>query len=350
MPTELTVLPTQNLAPFKGVKKLTIEEYFTSGHRTCQGCESALVMKLMVKAAGPRTVVLGSTGCMYVANTTYYSTSWVVPWMHTQLGASGSAAVGTAAGLKALMRKGRIKQEPINVISFCGDGGGADMGLSSISAALTYPEYNFLILMYDNESYANTDIQLSSMTPYGANTTFSPPGTARRLLHTRWKKNVAGMLAAGHPECKYVATVCASYALQMMNRVRRGLSIGGPSFIHSLDPCPKGWDYDPMLSHELGEIAVETGVWPLFEVENHILSFYGKSKAIAQGKKRKPVREYLLKQGRFAHFADEDIAYFQRKIDEMWNRWLIPGVCAFDLADDLKKGLAKSEVELGSAA
>ena len=350
MPTELTVLPTQNLAPFKGVKKLTIEEYYTSGHRTCQGCESALVMKLMVKAAGPRTIVLGSTGCMYVANTTYYSTSWVVPWMHTQLGASGSAAVGTAAGLKALMRKGRIKQEPINVISFCGDGGGADMGLSSISAALTYPEYNFLILMYDNESYANTDIQLSSMTPYGANTTFSPPGTARRLLHTRWKKNVAGMLAAGHPECKYVATVCASYALQMMNHVRRALSIGGPTYIHSLDPCPKGWDYDPMLSHELGEIAVETGVWPLFEVEDHVLSFYGKSKAIAHGKKRKPVREYLLKQGRFAHFTDEDIAYFQRKIDDMWNRWLIPGVCAFDLADDIKKGLARSEVEIGAAA
>src|SRR5437899_3244902 len=59
---------TQVLSPFKGVKKVTLEEYFTSGHRTCQGCESALVMKLMVKAAGPRTIVLGSTGCMYVAN------------------------------------------------------------------------------------------------------------------------------------------------------------------------------------------------------------------------------------------------------------------------------------------
>ena len=350
MATELTVLPTQNLPAFKGVKKVTVEEYFTSGHRTCQGCESALVMKLMAKAAGPRTIILGSTGCMYVANTTYYSTSWVVPWMHTQLGASGSAAVGTAAGLKALMRKGRMKQEPINVIAFCGDGGGADMGLSSISAALTYPEYNFLILMYDNESYANTDIQLSSMTPYGANTTFSPPGTARRLLHTRWKKNVAGMLAAGHPECKYVATVDVSYPLEMMNRVRKALSIGGPTFIHSLDPCPKGWDYDPLLSHELGELAVETGVWPLFEVENHVLRFYGKSKAIAQGKKRLPVREYLLKQGRFAHFTDEDLAYFQRKIDEMWTRWLIPGVCAFDLAADLQQGLAKSEVEVGTVA
>src|SRR5262249_22013170 len=65
---------TQILEPFRGVKRVTIEEYFTSGHRTCQGCESALVMKLMVKAAGPRTIVLGSTGCMYVANTTYYTT------------------------------------------------------------------------------------------------------------------------------------------------------------------------------------------------------------------------------------------------------------------------------------
>src|SRR3982074_1984298 len=220
---------TQKLDAFKGVKKVPLEEFFTSGHRTCQGCESALVMKMMVKAAGPRTIVLGSTGCMYVANTTYYSTSWVVPWMHTQLESSGSAGLGTAAALKVLMRKGKMKEEPINVIAFCGDGGGADMGISAISATLTHPDYNLLILMYDNESYANTDIQLSGSTPYGANTTFSPPGTVKRLIHTRWKKNMAGMLAAGHPECRYVATVDASYAVEMMNKVRRGRRVGGPT-------------------------------------------------------------------------------------------------------------------------
>jgi pyruvate ferredoxin oxidoreductase beta subunit len=153
------------LDPIKGQKSIPLEEFFTSGHRTCQGCESALVMKMMAKAAGPRSIILGSTGCMYVANTTYYSTSWVIPWMHTQLGSSGSAALGTAAALKSLMRKGKMKKEPINVIAFCGDGGGADMGLSAISATLTHPDYNCLILMYDNESYANTDIQLSGSTP-----------------------------------------------------------------------------------------------------------------------------------------------------------------------------------------
>ena len=212
---ETTTMPLPVLEPFKGVKRVPLEEYYTSGHRTCQGCESALVMKLMVKAAGPRTVVLGSTGCMYVANTTYYSTPWVVPWMHTQLGSSGSAAVGTAAGYKALMRKGKIKTEPINVISFCGDGGGADMGLSAISAALQHTEYNHLILLYDNESYANTDIQASGSTPYGAYTSFSPAGKAKRILHRRWKKNTAAMLAAGHSECRYVG--------DGVRQLRRGL-------------------------------------------------------------------------------------------------------------------------------
>jgi pyruvate ferredoxin oxidoreductase beta subunit len=320
----------QHLDLIKGVKKLPLEEYFTSGHRTCQGCESALVMKLMIKAAGPRTIVLGSTGCMYVANTTYYSTSWVVPWMHTQLGSSGSAALGAAAALKALMRKGKMKQEPINVIAFCGDGGGADMGLSAISATLTHPDYNLLILMYDNESYANTDIQLSGSTPYGANTTFSTPGKVRRIMHHRWKKNMAGMIAAGHPTCRYVATVDMSYSVLAMNCVRKALSIGGPTFIHSLDPCPKGWDYDPMQSHELGDLAVLTGVWPLYEVEDGVLRLLGKTKDIAAGRtKRLPVRDYLLRQGRFAHFTEEDFAYFQSKIDEMWERWLIPGVIPF---------------------
>ena len=153
--------PTQNLEAFKGVKKVPHEEYYTSGHRTCQGCQSAQIMKLLAKAAGPRTVVLGSTGCMYVANTSYYSTPWGVPWMHTQLGSSGSSALGAAAAFRVQMRKGVMKDEPINVIAFCGDGGGADMGLGAISATMCHPDYNLLILMYDNESYANTDIQIS---------------------------------------------------------------------------------------------------------------------------------------------------------------------------------------------
>ena len=219
------------------IPQKAVEEYYTSGHRTCQGCESALIMRLMAKAAGPRSIILGSTGCMYVANTTYYSTPWVVPWMHTQLGSAGSAATGTAAALRALMRKGKMKEEPINVIAFCGDGGGIDMGVSSISAALMHAKYNLAIICYDNESYANTDIQISGASPWGANTTFTPPGKKFRIMHDCWKKNIAAMYAVGHVRCNYVATADASYPADLIDKVRKALAVKGPAFVHTLDPA-----------------------------------------------------------------------------------------------------------------
>jgi len=330
-PTDVSEKPTQNLELFRGVKKVPYAEYFTSGHRTCAGCESAQLMRLMAKAAGPRTIILGATGCMYVANTSYYSTVWGVPWMHTQLGSGGSSALGTAAALRVLMRKGVIRDEAINVIAFCGDGGGADMGLSAISATLTHPDYNLLILLYDNEEYGNTDIQISGTSPWGANTSFSTPGRLKRIMHHRWKKNVVPLMLAGHPTVRYLATISTSYPLQAMNSIRKALSVGGPTFIHCLNPCPKGWDFDPLIAFELGQLAVNTGIWPLYEVECGKLRLYGKTEQIAKARfKRLPVRDYLLRQGRFAHFSEEDVEFFQSKVDEMWERWLVPGVIPLD--------------------
>ena len=180
--------PTQTMEPFKGVKKLPLEEYFTSGHRTCQGCESALVMKMMVKAAGPahHRARQHRLHVRREHDVLHHVVGRAVDAHPARLERFGGT--GTAAGLKALMRKGKIKEEPINVIAFCGDGGGADMGLAAISATLTHPDYNLLILMYDNESYANTDIQFSGSTPYGAHTTFSPPGKLKRIMHTAGRR------------------------------------------------------------------------------------------------------------------------------------------------------------------
>jgi pyruvate ferredoxin oxidoreductase beta subunit len=307
--------------PIKGVHQVPLEEFYSSGHRTCQGCEAALTMRDFAKAAGPRTVVTGSTGCMYVANTSYMTTPWIVPWMHTQLGAAGASAVGMAAGLRALMRKGRLEEEKINVIAHCGDLGGGDMGLSGISGALQ-SNYNLLVILYDNESAANTDIQATSLTTYGAQTTFTPPGKAQRIMQQRWKKNVAGMMAVGHPTCRYVATACATYPpLDFMNKVRKALSTDGPAFIHTFCPCPKGWDYHPRYSHELGELGVRCGIFPLYEVvEGQVHYTYDARK------RRIPVREYLTKQGRFAHLVDQDIDYIQHMVDAMWEEWEIPGV------------------------
>ncbi|HEV8635013.1 MAG TPA: thiamine pyrophosphate-dependent enzyme [Chloroflexota bacterium] len=305
----------------KGVKQIPLEEFFTSGHRTCQGCESATVMRGFVKAAGPRTIATGSTGCMYVANTSYMTTPWIIPWMHTQLGAGGSSAIGTAAAVRALRRKGKIADEHINVISFCGDLGGGDMGIGGISAALQ-TDLDLLIILYDNESAANTDIQATGMTTYGAQTTFTPPGKKHRIMQRRWKKNVAAMLAVGHPTCKYVATACATYPpMDLMNKVRKALAVGGPTFIHSFDPCPKGWDYNPRYSHEMGELGIRSGLMPIYEVHEGRLIYTHDAR-----KERVPVREFIKRQGRFAHLIDEDIQYIQGRVDEMWTQWEVPGV------------------------
>jgi pyruvate ferredoxin oxidoreductase beta subunit len=305
----------------RSVKQIPLEEFYTSGHRTCQGCESATVMRGFVKAAGPRTIATGSTGCMYVANTSYMTTPWVIPWMHTQLGAGGSSAIGTAAAVRALKRKGKIKDEHINVISFCGDLGGGDMGIGGISGALQ-TDLDLLIILYDNESAANTDIQATGMTTYGAQTTFTPPGKKHRIMQRRWKKNVAAMLAVGHPTCRYVATSCATYPpMDLMNKVRKALAVGGPTFIHSFDPCPKGWDYNPRYSHEMGELGIRSGLMPIYEVHEGRLIYTHDAR-----KERVPVREFIKRQGRFAHLVDEDIQYIQDRVDEMWTQWEVPGV------------------------
>ena len=146
---------------------------------------------------------------------------------------------------------------------------------------------------------------------------------------------MAPMLATGHPDCRYVATACGSYGLDFNNKIRRALTIGGPTFIHSIDPCPKGWDYDPKFSHELGMLAIETGLWVQYEIIDGELTLNGPSRSIARGiRKRKPIGEYLTRQGRFAHLTAEDIKYFQDRVDKSWEEWWMPGVIPLTMADE----------------
>ena len=292
--------------PMAGVPE---DEFYASGHRTCQGCGPALACRLVAKAAGGRTIFLGSTGCMYVANTSYYSTPWIAPWMHTQLGAIGSAAVGTAAGLRALMRKGKIPEEKINVVGLGGDGGAMDIGLSSLSGAMTHDQ-DHLIVLYDNESYANTGVQASSLTPWGANTTFTPPGAIEkyRVGNPRQKKNAAQLIAAGHPEVKYVATASIAYPQDLISKVRKALAKGGPTFIHLITPCPKGWEFPADKTIDIGKLAVETGMWRLYEIVD------GKRKESYEPSDLKPVKDYIRAQDRFSHLTDEDIEKIQEEL------------------------------------
>ena len=157
--------------------ELPSTEPFVPGHRTCAGCGPSIQYRMTSKAAGDNTILVGPTGCMYVANSSYLCTPYNVPWAHTQIGSAGSFTAGVAAAYEAMIRKGKWKGAFPNIICEAGDGSASDIGLASISGAL-YRNHDCLIICYDNEQYANTGIQASSRTPYGGMTTFSPPGPA----------------------------------------------------------------------------------------------------------------------------------------------------------------------------
>jgi pyruvate/2-oxoacid:ferredoxin oxidoreductase beta subunit len=254
---------------------------------------------------------------MYVANGhQFLSSPYAVPWYHTQLGAGGPAGIGTAAALRSLMFKGKRKKEDVNVIVYGGDGGFADIGLSGLSMGLTYDYSRLLYLLYDNESYANTGVQASSTTPFGSSTTFTPSGKVKPIGNERLKKDMA-LIAAVHPSISYVATACVSYPVDLVNKVRKALDIGRPSLVQLLTPCPKGWAFPPEETVEIGRTAVNTGMWVLWEYEN------GHFHLTTKPNPRKKIREYVTKQGRFAHLWENEAAleYLQLSVDNQWKYW-----------------------------
>ena len=117
--------------------------------------------------------------------------------------------------------------------------------------------------------------------------------------------------------------------------MQKALAIGGPTFIHTYDPCPKGWDYHPRYSNELGELGIKSGLYPLYEVvDGQVIYTYDARKT---GKGRIPVKEFLTKQGRFDHLKEEHFTYIQKMVDEQWDEWAIPGVAPI-------KGILKARI------
>jgi pyruvate/2-oxoacid:ferredoxin oxidoreductase beta subunit len=299
----------QKLEPLKSFKRVPEEEQYLPGHRTCAGCGPALNYRLVAKAAGKDTIFVGPTGCMYVANASYLCTPYAVSWIHAQITNAGAVASGIEAAFKIAMRKGRHKGPFPNIIVMGGDGGSVDIGLQAMSGMM-YRNHKVLFICYDNESYANTGIQTSPTTPYGAATTFTPPGKAIPEGKTLFPKNVPQMVIGGHPAVKYVATTTIAHPLDLMNKVRKALSQPGPTFLHILCPCPKGWLFDEKLTPEMAKLAVETGMWSMYEWENGVYKYSHVPK------KYKPVGDYMKPQGRFAHLKPEHIAKMQAFVDE----------------------------------
>lgn len=298
-------------------------ELFLSGHRACAGCGPATVLRLIMKATRGPTIVTEATGCMEVVSSIYPYTSWGVPWLHTAFETAASNASGIEAALKIMKRKGRIKQEHVDVIALAGDGGTYDIGIQALSGAVERG-HDFLFVLYDNEAYMNTGIQRSGGTPHGAATTTSPAGSVVPGK-PEYKKPIANIMVAH--DIPYVATASPYFWKDLITKVRKGLEVEGPAFLHVFAPCPRGWRSNPAKSMEYSKLAVETCVFPIWESVNGQCKLSTPSKLVALApQKKKPVAEYLQGQGRFRHmFKPQNkmlLEELQRIADERWKRVL----------------------------
>jgi pyruvate ferredoxin oxidoreductase beta subunit len=209
-----------------------------------------------------------------------------------------------------MTRKGSKSEKKINVVATAGDGGTSDIGLQALSGALERG-HDFVYICWDNEAYMNTGIQRSSATPYGASTTTAPAGK-KSIGQVTWKKNMPAVAAAHN--IPYIATACPSYPFDLMEKVARAAAVEGPAYVHIFSVCPTGWRTSSEMTIEIGKLAVQTGVFPLYEIEN------GKYKLNMEVKNRKPVQEYLKLQGRFRHLGEDDIRLIQERTDEEYEK------------------------------
>jgi pyruvate ferredoxin oxidoreductase beta subunit len=286
------------------VRTLTQKEYFAPGHRACQGCAEALALRLVCKALGRNTIVASATGCMEIATSPFPYSAWRVPWIHVAFENTAAVASGIEQALKVLMRKGRVPNKKIAVIGIGGDGGTADIGLQALSGALERG-HDMIYICTDNEAYQNTGNQRSSETPFGVATTTSPVGKAK-IGQVTWKKNMPAIAAAHN--IPYVATACPSYPIDLIQKVKKAAEIKGPAYIHILSVCPTGWRSGADLSIKVGRLAVETGVFPLYEIEN------GQYHLSMDFPKLRPIKEYTKLQGRFRHLTDDTLRDIEKRV------------------------------------
>jgi len=216
-------------------------------------------------------------------------------------------ASGIEVALKALGREGEAK-----VIAQAGDGGTADIGMGALSGMLERG-HNILYICYDTEVYSNTGFQRSGLTPRDALTTTSPTGKTSWGNVTRKKDLPAIVAAHGAP---YIATSSAGYPIDISRKVKKAFTFDGPKYLQIHCPCIPGWGIESNLSVKMARLAVNSGLYPIFEMEDGELVRVRKIKP----EDRVPVDDYIRGQKRFAHLfkypgGEEHIKQIQAAAD-----------------------------------
>jgi pyruvate ferredoxin oxidoreductase beta subunit len=281
-------------------------EYFLPGNSTCQGCGLDMALRWAMKALGPKTVLVTPACCLNVVIGIWPKTATDWPFINMAFAAGAAAATGMKHGLNA------VGKTDYTVMTFAGDGGTTDIGIQGLSGAAERNS-DIIYVCYDNEAYMNTGTQQSSSTPHGAITTTTPYG---KETH---KKNLPMIMAAHN--IPYVATCSVSDPLDLYDKFKKARDIKGCRYIHILAPCPPGWRYPAEDTVQQAKMAVDTGVFPLFEIENGVLTLSGKSKRMHDPSKRKPLKDYFGTQGRFRKMNDKIVEGLQQDID-LWWAWI----------------------------
>ncbi|MEP7260961.1 MAG: thiamine pyrophosphate-dependent enzyme, partial [Usitatibacter sp.] len=193
-----------------------------------------------------------------------------------------------------------------------GDGGTTDIGFGCLSGMFERND-DVLYICYDNEAYMNTGVQRSSATPPAARTATTPAlGPAPGNVFGTGK-NVP-LIAMAH-RIPYVATASVANLRDLEAKVTRAMQIRGARYIHIFVPCPLGWGSAPEDTILIARLALECGLFPLFEAHD------GKVTSRTAIRHQVPVTEYLKRQKRFAHLFGkqpdvERIERIQRMADQ----------------------------------
>lgn len=275
------------------------DDLLCSGHAACPGCIEALSLRHALAVLGPDTVAVIPPSCLAIIAGPQPFSGLKIPVYQPALATSAASASGLRRALDA-----RGKRDT-QVVVFAGDGGTYDIGFQALSSAAERNE-NVLYVCFDNEGYMNTGAQKSSSTPHFARTGSTPAGKLSK------KKNLAAIMAAH--EVPYVATASAGYLADFRRKMEKAKSIRGFRLITLLVPCLDGWGVPEDQGLALARLAVETGVFPLYEIEDgHRVTLNGPPKT-------RPVREYLEVQRRYRDLEPAAVDTLQQEVDEGWAR------------------------------
>jgi len=283
------------------------QEFFKGGHLLCPGCSGGIFWRIITKVMGKNSIVTLGATCISLPPAVFPSVLDLSS-LYVAMATPAPLITGASAALRILEKKGKLaKKAKPNVIAVAGDGGTADIGFAGLSGAAERND-DGIYFCFDNEAYMKTGVQRSSLTPKMTWTTTTLEGKPQP------KKDLPMIMAAHH--IPYVATASIGFPDDLIKKVKKARDMkGGFRYIHVYSPCPVGWRFPENKNIEIARLGVDCGMWLLYEVE------FGKLKLTYSPSPRKPVSEYLKRQGRFSHLTEKDIAEIQANVDRQCEKY-----------------------------